>query len=223
MGTVHARPELWDAFLQAGGNCFDTARHYGDESEGELGRFLERHAARDSVVVVGKARAPTRLPSGRRAARARPEPRAAANGPRRPPAAPPGRPGRTRGRVRRRPGRRGRRRPGARGRPLELGSGALRGLQRVRAAPRSRTGGRALEPALARGDARAHVERVPARRPGLARAHGNASARLVGPGARVLHRPARRRRVVPLVALGGEPRTSPARRGARQTGSARRP
>ena len=58
MGTVHARPELWDAFLQAGGNCFDTARHYGDESEGELGRFLERHAARDSVVVVGKAAHP---------------------------------------------------------------------------------------------------------------------------------------------------------------------
>jgi aryl-alcohol dehydrogenase-like predicted oxidoreductase len=58
MGTVRPEPALWHAYLAAGGNCFDTARHYGDESEGELGRFLEREGARDSVVLVGKAAHP---------------------------------------------------------------------------------------------------------------------------------------------------------------------
>jgi aryl-alcohol dehydrogenase-like predicted oxidoreductase len=58
MGTVHPRPALWEAFLDAGGTCFDTARHYGDESEGELGRFLERRGTRGSTVVVGKAAHP---------------------------------------------------------------------------------------------------------------------------------------------------------------------
>jgi aryl-alcohol dehydrogenase-like predicted oxidoreductase len=55
MGTVRPEPGLWESYLAAGGTCFDTARHYGDESEGELGRFLERAGARDGVVLVGKA------------------------------------------------------------------------------------------------------------------------------------------------------------------------
>jgi aryl-alcohol dehydrogenase-like predicted oxidoreductase len=55
MGTVRPEPTLWERFLAAGGNCFDTARHYGDESEGGLGRFLERSGARDEIVLVGKA------------------------------------------------------------------------------------------------------------------------------------------------------------------------
>ena len=216
MGTVHARPELWDAFLQAGGNCFDTARHYGDESEGELGRFLERHGGPGLGRRRRQGGAPTRLPSGRRAARARPESRAAAHGPRRPPAAPPGRPGR--------PGRAssqtpwtprsppaGRARSASRtGRPERFEA-----LQRVRAAPRSRTGGRALEPALARGDARAHVERAAC---APTRTGTSARERLCSPGRprRAGSSPAGPKTTSrPLVALGGEPRTSPARRGAR--------
>ena len=55
MGTVRADPPLWEAFLEAGGTCFDTARHYGDASEAPLGRLLERRGIRDRVVLVGKA------------------------------------------------------------------------------------------------------------------------------------------------------------------------
>jgi aryl-alcohol dehydrogenase-like predicted oxidoreductase len=58
MGTVHAAPELWEAYVERGGTCFDTARHYGDESEGELGAFIERRGLRDSVVLVGKGAHP---------------------------------------------------------------------------------------------------------------------------------------------------------------------
>ncbi len=54
MGTVRVEPALWEAFVAAGGTCFDTARHYGDETEAALGRLLERLGIRDSVVLVGK-------------------------------------------------------------------------------------------------------------------------------------------------------------------------
>lgn len=54
MGTVRVEPSLWEAFVDRGGTWFDTARHYGDESEGELGRFVERHGIRERVVLVGK-------------------------------------------------------------------------------------------------------------------------------------------------------------------------
>src|SRR5262245_24489959 len=55
MGTVRAEPQLWERYLAAGGNCFDTARHYGDESEAAVGRVLERQGGRGSIIVVGKA------------------------------------------------------------------------------------------------------------------------------------------------------------------------
>lgn len=58
MGTVRAEPALWERYLEAGGNCFDTARHYGDASEAGLGTFLERRGARGSVVIVGKVAHP---------------------------------------------------------------------------------------------------------------------------------------------------------------------
>lgn len=54
MGTVRVEPALWEGFVAAGGTCFDTARHYGDETEAAVGRLLERLGIRDSVVVVGK-------------------------------------------------------------------------------------------------------------------------------------------------------------------------
>jgi aryl-alcohol dehydrogenase-like predicted oxidoreductase len=54
MGTVRAEPALWEAFVAAGGTWFDTARHYGDRSEGELGAFLERHGLRNRIFLVGK-------------------------------------------------------------------------------------------------------------------------------------------------------------------------
>jgi aryl-alcohol dehydrogenase-like predicted oxidoreductase len=54
MGTVHPAPALWESFLEAGGTCFDTARHYGDETEAALGQLVERLGVRDSVVVFGK-------------------------------------------------------------------------------------------------------------------------------------------------------------------------
>lgn len=63
MGTVHAAPELWEAYVERGGACFDTARHYGDSSEGGLGRFLERHGLRNRILIVGKgAHPPTCAP-----------------------------------------------------------------------------------------------------------------------------------------------------------------
>jgi aryl-alcohol dehydrogenase-like predicted oxidoreductase len=54
MGTVRAEPALWEAFLEAGGTCFDTARHYGDATEDALGRLVERRGIRDSIVLFGK-------------------------------------------------------------------------------------------------------------------------------------------------------------------------
>jgi aryl-alcohol dehydrogenase-like predicted oxidoreductase len=63
MGTVHPAPEVWELYVARGGACFDTARHYGDASEGELGRFLDRHCLRERVVIVGKgAHPPTCAP-----------------------------------------------------------------------------------------------------------------------------------------------------------------
>ena len=54
MGTVRVEPALCEAFIAAGGTCFDTARIYGDETEAGVGRLVERLGIRDSVVVVGK-------------------------------------------------------------------------------------------------------------------------------------------------------------------------
>ena len=48
-------PPLWDAFVAAGGNAFDTAYWYGAKRERRLGRWLEARGIRDEVVVVGKA------------------------------------------------------------------------------------------------------------------------------------------------------------------------
>ena len=50
--------ELLDAWLEAGGNCIDTAREYGDphwgKSERIIGRWLAKRSIRDRVVVVTK-------------------------------------------------------------------------------------------------------------------------------------------------------------------------
>jgi aryl-alcohol dehydrogenase-like predicted oxidoreductase len=54
MGTVRAKPDLWEAFLEAGGTCFDTARHYGDKTESALGHLVERRGIRNEIVLVGK-------------------------------------------------------------------------------------------------------------------------------------------------------------------------
>src|SRR5262245_16305333 len=63
MGTVRAEPALWDRYLEAGGNCLDPARNYGDASEAGLGAFLERRGARGSVAIVAKvAHAPNCRP-----------------------------------------------------------------------------------------------------------------------------------------------------------------
>jgi len=58
MGTVRAEPRLWARFVERGGTCFDTARHYGDESEAALGAFVERHGLRDRITIVGKGAHP---------------------------------------------------------------------------------------------------------------------------------------------------------------------
>jgi aryl-alcohol dehydrogenase-like predicted oxidoreductase len=56
LGTVRADPGLWERYVEraAGPPAFDTARHYGDESEGRLGAFLERHGLRSRTVLIGK-------------------------------------------------------------------------------------------------------------------------------------------------------------------------
>ena len=58
LGTVRVDPPLWERFVAGGGTWFDTARHYGDVSEGALGAFLERHRLRSRVVIVGKGAHP---------------------------------------------------------------------------------------------------------------------------------------------------------------------
>jgi aryl-alcohol dehydrogenase-like predicted oxidoreductase len=52
--TVRPDPALWERYVGAGGRAFDTARRYGDESEGALGAFLERHRLRNDAFLVGK-------------------------------------------------------------------------------------------------------------------------------------------------------------------------
>lgn len=56
LGTVRADPELWERYVEHadGRPCFDTARHYGDESEGALGLFLERHGLHRRTCLIGK-------------------------------------------------------------------------------------------------------------------------------------------------------------------------
>lgn len=45
---------LFDAFIDAGGRCFDTAQHYGD-CEAQLGRWLRRRRLAEHVLVITKA------------------------------------------------------------------------------------------------------------------------------------------------------------------------
>ena len=54
MGTVRVEPALWEAFVERGGTCFDTAHHYGAESERAIGALVERSGLRERLVVVGK-------------------------------------------------------------------------------------------------------------------------------------------------------------------------
>lgn len=55
-GTVRADPALWERYVEhvGGRPAFDTARHYGDASEGALGAFLERNGLRGRTVLIGK-------------------------------------------------------------------------------------------------------------------------------------------------------------------------
>ena len=44
-----------DAFLAAGGNCFDTAHGYGGgDSERAFGQWIHERGVRDEVVILGK-------------------------------------------------------------------------------------------------------------------------------------------------------------------------
>jgi aryl-alcohol dehydrogenase-like predicted oxidoreductase len=62
MGSMvfSARPleevhRLYDRFLEAGGNAFDTARVYGrGETERQLGQWVRERGNRDRIVVIGK-------------------------------------------------------------------------------------------------------------------------------------------------------------------------
>ncbi len=46
---------VWDAFVEAGGNCFDTAAVYGGgECEKNLGQWLENRGVRKDMVVLTK-------------------------------------------------------------------------------------------------------------------------------------------------------------------------
>jgi len=64
MGTLGAREidqasELFDAFVELGGNCFDTARHYGN-AELLFGEWMRGRGNRDETVVITKgAHTPT--------------------------------------------------------------------------------------------------------------------------------------------------------------------
>jgi aryl-alcohol dehydrogenase-like predicted oxidoreductase len=61
--AAHADPAIFDAFADAGGNCFDTAHHYGERNERALGAWIESRGVRDRVVLVGKgAHTPTCAP-----------------------------------------------------------------------------------------------------------------------------------------------------------------
>lgn len=62
LGTSAFTPEtydraeaLLDAFLDAGGNCIDTAHIYGfGKSEQAVGRWIEERGRRDEIILVGK-------------------------------------------------------------------------------------------------------------------------------------------------------------------------
>ena len=49
---------LWDAFVEAGGNAFDTAHWYGEESERALGTWVASRGLRDEIVLIGKGAHP---------------------------------------------------------------------------------------------------------------------------------------------------------------------
>ena len=58
MGTLFAKEldaaaPVFDYFIEQGGNCFDTARHYGD-AELVFGEWMKRRGVRDQTVVISK-------------------------------------------------------------------------------------------------------------------------------------------------------------------------
>ena len=54
MGTVRVEPGLWEIYLERGGAVFDTAYHYGAETERAVGRLVERLGIRDRITILGK-------------------------------------------------------------------------------------------------------------------------------------------------------------------------
>ena len=44
---------MFDEFVEAGGNCFDTARHYG-AAELVLGQWMKNRGVRDETIVITK-------------------------------------------------------------------------------------------------------------------------------------------------------------------------
>jgi aryl-alcohol dehydrogenase-like predicted oxidoreductase len=58
MGTLFAKGvdqagPVFDEFISQGGNCFDTARHYGD-AELVFGEWMQQRGNRDELVVITK-------------------------------------------------------------------------------------------------------------------------------------------------------------------------
>ena len=54
-GSLDAALPIWDAYVEPGGNTFDTAHAYGDgATDSALGHWLSTRGVRDSVVVIGK-------------------------------------------------------------------------------------------------------------------------------------------------------------------------
>lgn len=49
---------LLDAVFEAGGNTFDTARHYAPGTESTFGKWVRERSLRDQVVVIGKGAHP---------------------------------------------------------------------------------------------------------------------------------------------------------------------
>lgn len=54
MGTVRAEPRLWERYLERGGIAFDTAHHYGAQTERAVGALVQRLGIRSEIVLVGK-------------------------------------------------------------------------------------------------------------------------------------------------------------------------